>query len=264
MHRGYIKEYRKIVDWEWYTDVNTCHLFRHCLYKANIEDKKWRGQFVARGSFITSLEHLSHETGLTIRQIRTALDKLKMTNELTIKTTCKNTVITVNNYDIYQDNDKQNDKLISKQMTNERQTNDKQMTTTKECKEYKNDNNEKNINKYIKEEENFLKNSNSQKLDPFINPIAEIYKKEYKEIMGKTCYLNNQHRNKIVELAADIENFKETIPEILKKLKNLKFDNIQNFTPSNTWLLKDDNYIKLLEGAFDKYIQEEEIDGWSL
>lgn len=260
MHRGYIKAYRKIVDWEWYTDVNTAHLFRHCLYKANIEDKKWRGQLVVRGSFITSLEHLSCETGLTVQQVRTALNKLKSTNEITCKTTSHNTVILVNNYEIYQENNTQD----NKQITNNQQTNNKQITTTKECKEYKNDKNEKNINRYIKEEENFLKNSNSQKLDPFVNPIAEIYKKEYKEITGKTCYLNNQHRNKIIELASDIENFKETIPDVLKKLKNLKFDNIQNFTPSNTWLLKDDNYIKLLEGAFDKYIQKEEMDGWSI
>ena len=179
-----------------------------------------------------------------------------MTGELTVYTTADYSIITINNYDIYQPNDR----LTNSLMTDKRQANDRLMTTTNNDN---NENNEKN-NKYIKEEENFLKNSNSQKLDPFINPIAEIYKKEYKEIMGKTCYLNNQHRNKIVELAADIENFKETIPEILKKLKNLKFDNIQNFTPSHTWLLKDDNYIKLLEGAFDKYIQEEEIDGWSL
>lgn len=118
-------------------------------------------------------------------------------------------------------------------------------------------------NKQIDTLSNININEKNKKLDPFANPIAEIYKKQYKEIMGSTCYLNNQHRNKIVELAADIENFRDTFPEIFKKLKNLKFDNIQNFTPSNTWLLKDDNYIKLLEGAFDKYVQEEE-SGWSL
>lgn len=169
MHRGYIKEYRKIVDWEWYTDVNTCHLFRHCLYKANIEDKKWRGQFVARGSFITSLEHLSHETGLSIQQVRTALNKLKSTNELTSTSTSHNTVITVNNYDLYQDINMRDNKRI----TNEQQTNNKQITTTKECKEYKN---EKNIREREREIlEKYLLNRKKAKpienIDAYIDNI---------------------------------------------------------------------------------------------
>lgn len=117
------------------------------------------------------------------------------------------------------------------------------------------DNNDNNI--FLLEKE--------KKLDPYINPISDFYMKEYKKIIGRKCYLNNQHRNKIIELSADIENFKETIPKVLEKLKNLKFDDISNFTPSSSWLLKNDNYIKLLEGAFDNNCKNmEEIDGWSL
>lgn len=93
--------------------------------------------------------------------------------------------------------------------------------------------------------------SEKKKSDPYINPIAEFYKKTYKEILGTNCYLSNEHRNKIIELASDIEDFKDTIPTVLKKLKDLKFDDI-NFKPSSTWLLKNDNYIKVLEGTFDK------------
>ena len=91
----------------------------------------------------------------------------------------------------------------------------------------------------------------SKKSDPYINPIADFYKQKYKEIMGVACYLNNDHRNKIVELASDIDDFKETIPTVLQKLKVLKFDDI-DFKPSSTWLLKNDNYIRMLEGVYDK------------
>jgi len=128
--QGYIKLHRKIIEWEWYDDMNTKCLFLHILFKANHKDKKWRGNIIKRGSFITSLENLSKEVGLTVRQVRTSLDKLILTNEIDKRTTSLNTCIIVNNYNEYQVNDKP--------MANERQTNDKPMTTTK------NDNNEKN------------------------------------------------------------------------------------------------------------------------
>lgn len=253
---GFLYLHRKLAEWEWYDDANTMRLFIHCLIFANYKEKQWRGITIKRGQFITSQPKLAQELKLSVQQIRTALNKLKSTGEITVYVTPDYSVITVKNYNSYQPSNSQDNSLV----TDYQQSNNSLITTTNKDNK---DNKEKNINKYIKEE-NFQKNSNSQKLDPFVNPIAEIYKKEYKEITGKKCYLNNQHRNKIIELASDIESFKETIPEVLKKLKNLKFDNIQNFTPSNTWLLKDDNYIKLLEGAFDKYIQKEEIDGWSI
>ncbi|MCD8025173.1 MAG: hypothetical protein LUE64_06525 [Candidatus Gastranaerophilales bacterium] len=159
--QGFIKLYRSFTAWEWYDDVNVYKLYTHCLIKANYNDKKWKGDIVRRGSFITSIGKLSIETGLTIRQIRTALNKLKSTNELTCKTTSRNTIITINNYDLYQADDTQSDK----QATNDRQTTDKQATTTKNIKNIKND---KNINKVESLEndarKNFVAKSFFQKL----------------------------------------------------------------------------------------------------
>ena len=222
MHRGYIKEYRKIVDWEWYTDVNTCHLFRHCLYKANIEDKKWRGQFVARGSFITSLEHLSHETGLSIQQVRTALNKLKSTNDITIKATSQNTVITVNNYDLYQDINMRD----NKQITNEQQTNNKQITTTKECKEYKNEKNEKNNIGGEKKNSNPDFYFSSDK-----NKVFEIYENECKNLIPLTGEKRNRKvldktSNFLNEIEFDWDYFKNLCRKAneLKTIANTKID----------------------------------------
>lgn len=39
---GFIKISRKILDWEWYTDINTKTLFLHCLLKANFRTKNIR------------------------------------------------------------------------------------------------------------------------------------------------------------------------------------------------------------------------------
>lgn len=127
---SYIKLDRKILEWEWYGDINTSRLFIHMLLKANWKDGKFQGQAVPRGSFISSLQILASETDLSVRQVRTAINKLKTTNELTSKSSSKYTLFTIKNYCHYQANDTQNDKPV----TSERQTSDKRATTIEEGK----------------------------------------------------------------------------------------------------------------------------------
>ena len=80
---GYILLHRRFLDWEWYADRNVKDLFIHLILKANWCDKKWKGEVIHRGELVTSLEHLSKETGLSFQQTRTAIDKLKSTNDIT-------------------------------------------------------------------------------------------------------------------------------------------------------------------------------------
>lgn len=138
MSEGWICLHRKMLKWEWYDDTNTFRLFIHCLLKANYEDKKWHGQIIKRGSFITSYPKLALETGLTVRQVRTSIDKLKLTGELTHSSTAKYSMISIKNYNQYQDYDRQ----VDSQATGKRQASDRQMTTTKQ---YNNINKENNI-----------------------------------------------------------------------------------------------------------------------
>lgn len=138
--KAFIKVYRKFLEWEWYSDVNTSRLFLHCLLKANWKAGRWHGINIEPGQFPTSLQSLADETCLTVRQVRVALDHLKMTGEVSVKRHSKCSVITINNWDGYQGSDKQN----VTQMTAKRQTechDDGTKTTT--LKEYKED---KNIN----------------------------------------------------------------------------------------------------------------------
>jgi hypothetical protein len=130
MKDGWLKLHRQFLNWEWYNDINVKVLFLHLLLRVNIEDKKWCGRTIKAGSLATSIKHLSEETGLTQQQIRTALTKLKKTGEINKQTTSQNTLISINNWDVYQTN--------NKQITNEQQTNNKQITTTKEIKKERN------------------------------------------------------------------------------------------------------------------------------
>lgn len=102
LKNGYIKLHRRMLDWEWYHDVNTKVVFLHLLLTANIKDEKWRGEEIKRGSRVISYQILADELNLTIRQARTALEHLKTTGEVTVKTTAKYSVVTVLNYNHYQ------------------------------------------------------------------------------------------------------------------------------------------------------------------
>lgn len=105
MNNGWIKLHRKLLEWEWYDDANTFRLFIHCLLKANHTPKKWRGENIDKGQFITSLSNLSHETGLSIKQVRNSLDKLKNTNEINTEKGKAWTKISVCKYASYQRDD---------------------------------------------------------------------------------------------------------------------------------------------------------------
>jgi len=103
---GWIKMHRKLKNWRWYKDQATKALFLHLLLEA-----EWIGE--NRGQVITTESDLEKEIGLSRQQIRTAMKHLlstgeitkKVTNGLTNKVTDKRTVITIENYSLYQGDD---------------------------------------------------------------------------------------------------------------------------------------------------------------
>ena len=137
MNVGWIKLHRQILNWEWYSDTNTFRLFLHLLLTANFKDQKYQGKLIKKGSLLTGRDKLSYETGLSVREVRTCLERLKSTNEIAIKSNSKGTEIQVVNYDKYQ--------IETSETTNERPTNDQQATTIKEGKENKERKEKKNI-----------------------------------------------------------------------------------------------------------------------
>ena len=102
--KGWISLYRKFNNWQWYKNANVKSLFIHLVLNANHNEVEWKNIKVLRGQIITSREHLAEDLGLSIQQIRTCLSKLESTNEIKIETTNRYTLITVINYDKYQQN----------------------------------------------------------------------------------------------------------------------------------------------------------------
>ncbi len=137
MSEGWIKLHRKFLKWEWFDDINTCHLFLYISLKVNYEDKAWHGIIVKRGQLITSLKSLSRDTGLSIQNIRTSLDKLKSTGELTDQSTNRFRLLTIVKYEEYQSRDMEVTSQSTSKLTSNQQATNKQLTTTKEIKEIK-------------------------------------------------------------------------------------------------------------------------------
>jgi uncharacterized membrane protein YcgQ (UPF0703/DUF1980 family) len=139
---GWIKLYRKFSEWEWFNISEMVHLFIYLLLNANHEDGKWRGIEIKRGQILTGLNSLHENTGISIRTLRTCLDRLQNTKEIDKQTTNKYSIITICNYENYQFNGIITDKQLDKQPTSNRQATDKQPTTNKNKE---NKENEKNI-----------------------------------------------------------------------------------------------------------------------
>ena len=114
--KGWIKLHRKIFDWKWYKDGNTFRLFIHLLLSANHKDRKQKGIIVKRGQLMTGRSKLHEITGLSERTIRTCINHLKSTSELTIKSTNKYSIITLCNYDKYNSQKPSIDQQIDQQI----------------------------------------------------------------------------------------------------------------------------------------------------
>jgi len=137
MTQGWIKLHRGFTKFEWYQDANTMRVFLHLLITANHKKAKWQGNTIGRGQLITSHANLAKDLGLTIQNVRTSLLKLKKSENLTIKSTSKFTLLSVCNYDTYQSGDVPTNTPTNKPLTDDQQTANKPLTTNNNVKNKK-------------------------------------------------------------------------------------------------------------------------------
>lgn len=111
---NYIKLFRKFKKWGWYADPNTKVVFIHLLLSANWQDGEFRGEKVRAGECVFGRKKAAEELGLSERQVRTALDHLRKSGEIsTTKTTNRFSIIKIEKWTFYQsgktESDHQND-----------------------------------------------------------------------------------------------------------------------------------------------------------
>lgn len=119
-NEGYIKLYRKMMKWGWYTDTNAKCVFLHLLLLAQYEACFYRGVKLEVGQAVTSIREIATQTGISVRSVRTAIEHLKSTQEVTQLPHGKFSVFTINNYIEYQGSDTKS----GNQVTQNRHTSD--------------------------------------------------------------------------------------------------------------------------------------------
>lgn len=131
---GYIKLHRKITEWGWYKDTNTKVLFLHLLLTANFKENTFKGKTIGVGQVVVGRKQLAKELGLSEQSVRTSLNHLKSTNEITIQATNQYSVITIVKWEDYQLECEELTNKVTNEPPNEQPTTNQQLTTTEEGK----------------------------------------------------------------------------------------------------------------------------------
>lgn len=96
-------------------------------------------------------------------------------------------------------------------------------------------------------------NNNDKKiksLDPYMNPIRTLFIQEYQKVFNNTPRLASFECQRLVELANANEDIEKLIPIAIQRLKKLDFRAI-NYTPCANWLLKENNFERIINGEFE-------------
>lgn len=153
MVEGWLKLYRSIQNhWLWEDKpFSRGQAFIDLLLMANHKDNKilFNGELIEikRGSRITSLRQLSDAWGWSTTKVKKFLELLEKENMITVKSDNKKTLVTIENYGIYQDvgnaeetQEKQQNNTEVTQKKNKQNSKEIQKKTNKNDKErYKND-----------------------------------------------------------------------------------------------------------------------------
>ena len=142
---GFVKLHRKMIEWGWYSDCVVKDVFLHILMVAAFKPGQYRGHDIQPGQAIIGRKKMAEELGFSEQQVRTALKKLESTGEISLFSTNKFTIATVENWAFYQGDENEG----NQQVTNNQPTNNQQVTNNqphlKNVKNVKNVKKEKNI-----------------------------------------------------------------------------------------------------------------------
>ena len=216
------------------------------LMLANHKDKNWYNPLtkeqvlIKRGQCVTGRKSLAKRCSIGERSVRTALTLLKTTNFLTIQPTNKFSIITIMNYEHYQ-----NPKNYTDQVSD--QQSDQQATSKRPASDHKQQcNNEKNENiSYVDWEQSTLTlwNSFCEK-HPTLTKIREVSDKR------------RQHLKKRFERES-FRGFAKILAAILEQ-PFLMGENDRKWKLSFDWLIENDtNYLKVLELRYKDKIDKD-------
>ena len=159
------------------------------LLTANYEDKNWKGNKICRGQKVTSYQNLANELNMSMQNVRTAIKHLISTGEITSSQQAKYSLITIKNYDKFQE--------VTSNLTDNQQSANKELTSNQQAT---NNNGRKIRNKESKKDKN-----NNMDFSNLINEFTQ----------------NTELKNVIYDFIQHRVNIKKSLTELaLKKILN--------------------------------------------
>lgn len=237
MDEGYIKLFRSMTNWEWYQDANTTRVFLHLLFNANLEETRYMNHIIPKGGLVTGYPKLSEQLNISVQSVRTAFKHLKSTNEITVESTNRFSIVTIVNWEKYQGGKvKPTGKTTVNQTVSQQSTNS-QLTTEKEYK-----NKElKNIKEEIHKEEISINSYEA---------VQELFNKTC--IFFKPCSVITKTRSD--KLKKLLNQFSiENIRVVFEKANNSAFlqgKNEYGWVATFDWLIEIDNFVKVSEDYY--------------
>ncbi len=239
------------------------------LLMANHKPKQWEWdgkKFVCgRGQFVTSLQHIAEKSGpgVSIQNVRTALKRFENLEFLTNQSTKEGRLITICNYSKYQDNKNAANKATNSQLTNDQQRPNKDLTT--------NNNDNKIEDTYMGED---LIESSAQRLGVhghrangkhnqsiLFEQIKDIYNETLGYALPSVVVLSESRKKALkARCSKSIGDRKTDNPEfwrgyfgfIANSCPYLLGRTGKKWTANFDWLIKEDNFIKVVEGAYQQ------------
>lgn len=133
---GYARVPRALLESDWSDEPETFLVLLRLIIGANFKETDWRGVHLMPGEIIISLSSLSSQSGLSVRKIRTAINRLKATGYLTCETTSRYTRIFLTDKAFFRECSGESDTLNDTQIDNQ---------STCERQQRKKDNNDKTV-----------------------------------------------------------------------------------------------------------------------
>lgn len=278
MNDGWIKIHRQILSWEWFDDPKMVQIFLYLILRANTEEKEWRGLAIGRGQFVTSAPKISVATGLTERQIRTCIKRLVESGNIIYDTTTgatrKCVIVTICNYDRYQDIELDERQDNDRETTGSRRRSDAIMTdkrqdcdriATGKRQQLKNKKNNKNIiiDPSLRSGSTSDLQSNPEasrveekKFCDFFNSEMDAHGAIIPRIksLGKTRRTHMEARCR--------EHGKEALALMVRKAAPSNFLNGRNkrgWKATFDWLILPSNFQKVIEGVYDNNTDQPRI-----
>lgn len=233
---GFIKLSDDLPNWAWYGDNNTLSVYIRLLIGAVWRETEYQNTTLQRGQIATTLPKIAKENGITERQARTILDRLKATGRVSVKTTSKFSIITLNNYDCAFENVSQSDR----QMSGERQT---------AC--------QSNVRPTLFNTD--IQNTEEQntRASGAVSNVLETAVREYNKICKSLEPLTGElsyHQGRLV-----VEAFKElhgvSFAEYFRRVEASDYltgRTSRGYKTNFNWLIRPENVAKVLSGKYDR------------